>query len=124
LNLPVAGNELLTTSEELRRGLKPSTCYAFFENFIEDIDEFAAVRDIPTPNDFQIVKNVSESAFKQCLVEILGDAAKADWGGETSDHFTSHLHLNLRANLESVGYVVRDSDGNLTLNRAEPPEDG
>jgi hypothetical protein len=22
-----------------------------------------------------------------------------------------------------VGYVVRDSDGNLTLNRAEPPED-
>jgi hypothetical protein len=32
--------------------------------------------------------------------------------------------LNLLAKLECVGYVVRDSDGNLTLNRAEPPEDG
>ena len=68
--------------------------YAYFENFIEDIDEFAAVRDTPTPTDFQIMEEISEAAFKQCLVEILGDTAKADWGGETSDHFTSHLHLN------------------------------
>jgi hypothetical protein len=30
---------------------------------------------------------------------------------------------DLLAELERVGYVVRDSDGNLTLNRAEPPED-
>jgi hypothetical protein len=30
---------------------------------------------------------------------------------------------DLLAELEHVGYVVRDSDGNLTLNRAEPPED-
>jgi hypothetical protein len=30
---------------------------------------------------------------------------------------------DLLAELEHVGYVVRDSDGNPTLNRAEPPED-
>ena len=29
----------------------------------------------------------------------------------------------LLAELEHVGYIVRDSQGNLTLNRAEPPED-
>jgi hypothetical protein len=68
--------------------------YEYFENFIEDVDEFAAVRGTPTPTDFQVMQRISEAAFKQCLVEILGDSAKADWGGETSDHFTSHLHLN------------------------------
>jgi len=31
--------------------------------------------------------------------------------------------LDLLAELERVGYVVRDSNGNLTLNRAEPPVD-
>jgi hypothetical protein len=30
---------------------------------------------------------------------------------------------DLLAELEHVGYVVRDSDGNLTLNRTESPED-
>lgn len=30
---------------------------------------------------------------------------------------------DLLAELEQVGYVVRDSEGHLTLNRAEPPED-
>src|SRR5208337_4206458 len=35
-----------------------------------------------------------EKAFKQCLVEIIGDNVKKDWGGETSDHYSSHLTLN------------------------------
>jgi hypothetical protein len=30
---------------------------------------------------------------------------------------------DLLAELERVGYLVRDSNGNLTLNRSEPPED-
>jgi hypothetical protein len=67
--------------------------WSFFENFIEDIDEFAAVTDIEPPADFAIMEKISEAAFKQCLTEILGDTAKVDWGGETSDHFTSHLRL-------------------------------
>jgi hypothetical protein len=30
---------------------------------------------------------------------------------------------DLLAELERVGYLVRDRNGNLTLNRSEPPED-
>ena len=30
---------------------------------------------------------------------------------------------DLLAELERVGYIVRDSNGNLTLNRTEPPEE-
>lgn len=65
----------------------------FFENFIEDIDEFDRVAATPTPSDFSIMREISERAFKQCLGELLGDSVVADWGGEQSDHFTSHLHL-------------------------------
>jgi hypothetical protein len=68
--------------------------YAFFENFIEDVDQFSAVRDFEVPTDFQVMQQISEQAFKQCLVEILGDEAKRDWGGEASDHFSSHVSLN------------------------------
>jgi hypothetical protein len=39
------------------------------------------------------MKAVSEAAFKACLARILGDSVSKDWGGETSDHFTAHLHL-------------------------------
>lgn len=67
--------------------------YAFFENFIEDFDEFARVRGTPKPSDHSPMKLVSERGFKRALGEILGDATLKDWGGETSDHFTSHLHL-------------------------------
>jgi hypothetical protein len=67
--------------------------HAFFEHFVEDIDEFVAVEAVPVPTDFQVMQQISESAFKQCLAEILGDSTKADWGGEMSDHFSSHVHL-------------------------------
>ncbi len=69
---------------------------AFFENFIEDVDQFAAVKGVPTPAaaDIDVMREISERAFKTCLVELLGDDPKADWGGEVSDHFTSHLNLS------------------------------
>jgi hypothetical protein len=70
--------------------------YSYFENFIEDIREFSRVSDVPEPKDFSVMNDISESAFKQCLTEILGDEARKDWGGETSDHFTAHLHLGKR----------------------------
>jgi hypothetical protein len=68
--------------------------YDFFEIFIEDIDEFQAVRAFEVPRDFEVMRDVSEAALKICLGEILGDATGPDWGGEMSDHFTAHLHLN------------------------------
>lgn len=71
--------------------------YDFFEVFPEDIDEFRLVREVELPDKFDVMKDISESAFKQCLGEILGDATGKDWGGETSDHFAAHLHLNGKA---------------------------
>jgi hypothetical protein len=67
--------------------------YGFYEQFVEDIEEFAKVCDVEMPTDFDVMREISEAAFKKCLAEILGDAARKDWGGETSDHFTSHVHL-------------------------------
>jgi hypothetical protein len=39
------------------------------------------------------MSRISEAAFKQCLAEILGDSITRDWGGERSDHYAAHLHL-------------------------------
>jgi len=66
----------------------------FFENVIEDFDEFAKVKDYPKPKDNLPMKDVSEKAFKACLAEIVGGHPPKDWGGEISDFFSSHLHLN------------------------------
>lgn len=70
--------------------------FDFFENFIEDFDEFSKVLDNPEPQSPDPMQPISEYAFKQCLAEILGDAVTSDWGGEASDYFTSHLHLRGR----------------------------
>jgi hypothetical protein len=40
--------------------------------------------------------HISEAAVKRCFSRLLGDAAAKDWGGETSDFFTAHLHLSGR----------------------------
>lgn len=46
------------------------------------------------PDDFSVMKNIYEKAFKACLCEILRYEIKKDWGGEQSDHFTSSIHIN------------------------------
>lgn len=68
----------------------------FFEHYVEDFDEFSKVNGHEKPTDLAPMKNISERAFKRALCEILGDSPSTDWGGETSDHFTPHLHLNGR----------------------------
>jgi hypothetical protein len=70
--------------------------YHFFEHFVEDFAEFSRVKNAPKPDDVEPMRHVSEKAFKACLAKILGDNVAADWGGEQSDHFTSHLHLDGR----------------------------
>jgi hypothetical protein len=67
--------------------------YTFFENFVEDFDEFRRVREVPEPATVEPMRQVSERAFKACLAKVLGDSAPKDWGGETSDYFSAHLHL-------------------------------
>ena len=68
--------------------------FAFGELFVDDIDEFAEVRQITTPQDWSAMENISEHAFKTCLAEILGQDAPKDWGGEQSDLYSAHLHIH------------------------------
>jgi len=67
-----------------------------FENFLEDFTEFKQVSSYTQPVDVNEMRHISEAAFKACLAIILGDPTRKDWGGETSDHFTSQLHLQDR----------------------------
>jgi hypothetical protein len=68
--------------------------YDFFESFPEDIDQFARLKGVVLPESAERMRDISETAFKRCLAEILGDEAKADWGGERSDHFTAHVTMS------------------------------
>jgi hypothetical protein len=72
--------------------------HEYFENFIEDFDEFSRIKNEPLPSQEEaaIMEQITERAFKVCLAEILGDQPKSDWGGETSDHYSAHLHLRGR----------------------------
>lgn len=67
--------------------------YDFFENFVEDFDEFSKVNDIPVPPNSEPMKDISELAFKKCLAKMLGDSSNKDWGGEASDYYSAHLHM-------------------------------
>jgi hypothetical protein len=70
--------------------------YTFGEVFPEDINELSRLLEVKKPPDIAVMEHVSERAFKQCLAEILGQEAATDWGGEQSDLYSSHLHLNSR----------------------------
>lgn len=67
--------------------------FNYFEIFVEDFEEFKKVRDVPRPSDVSVMEKVSETAFKTCLAEILGEETRKDWGGETSDHYSSSVTL-------------------------------
>jgi hypothetical protein len=68
----------------------------FYEHFLEDFDEFSKVAEFPEPAGPDEMEFIRESAFKSCLGELLGDSMPKDWGGESSDFYTSHLHLRGR----------------------------
>lgn len=101
----------------------------FYEHFVEDLDEFSRVKDIPEPNDPAPMAAVSERAFKLALSKILGDAVPVDWGGETSDFTTSHLHLSGRRSdrgvpAEGAGEVLPDdADPSRQEQRSDLPID-
>jgi hypothetical protein len=64
-----------------------------FQIYVDDITEFARVKEVAKPTDLAVMQLISEFAFKTCLAEILGELVKKDWGGEMSDHYSPHLHL-------------------------------
>lgn len=92
----VIGSPWLHIEDERWAAQVPWWNLNFFEHFVEDFDEFAKVRDVSAPADVAAMQAVSETAFKRALAAILGGQAPTDWGGETSDFVTTHIHLQGR----------------------------
>jgi len=66
------------------------------EVHVDDIDSFDRVKREPFPpqQDLQLLKSVSEEQVKKAFAEIVSEpSVPADWGGERSDLFTSHVWL-------------------------------
>lgn len=66
----------------------------FYRIYLEDFDEFSKIKGEPIPNSPDLMKEIKESVFKACLQKILGGNLTKDWGGETSDYYTPHIHIN------------------------------
>lgn len=64
-----------------------------YQVHLEDFDEFSKVKQLSLPASFDDMKKIKESVFKECLGKLLNESVSKDWGGETSDFFTSHLHI-------------------------------
>lgn len=66
------------------------------EVFIENIDEFRHAERVD-PKDVNIneLRSYDERQIKKWFAEIIGEQfVTKDWGGEQSDLYTSHLHLD------------------------------
>lgn len=92
--LVIGGPSLESASPDLPPGEAMWLGHSFGEVFAEDIDEFSELASVPAPSNIQPMKDITERAVKQCLAEILGQEAQKDWGGEQSDLYSAHLHLN------------------------------
>ena len=63
---------------------------------VEDIEEFREYLRGPqlTATEWtSTMSQVPERRVKEAICEILCDLPKADWGGETADHYTAALHV-------------------------------
>ena len=61
--------------------------------YIDDFEEFSRVNKIEQPASFKEMREIKEKVFKAALGKILCESTYKDWGGETSDFVTSHLHV-------------------------------
>ena len=91
----IIGSPWLEAGDPEHQGIEWSGS-EFYEQFIEDFDEFAKVTSIDEPASPERMRPISEAAVKTCFAEILGDRAGNDWGGETSDYYTAHLRIGGR----------------------------
>lgn len=87
----IIGNKVLTDNT-----IRQINSYSLQVN-IEDIDEFKNVVLIPHDAknlDLNINKTIPEIDIKKWFAEILNEKnVTKDWGGETSDLFTNHIHV-------------------------------
>lgn len=69
---------------------------AHYQVFVEDFDQFARVKGVERPRTDQwklVMGALSEHKVKESFASLLGEQARKDWGGETSDHFSSSISL-------------------------------
>ena len=66
----------------------------FYNIHVEYFEEFSKVKETEMPENFDEMKDIKEKVFKAALGKILSESTPKDWGGETSDFVTSHLHIN------------------------------
>jgi hypothetical protein len=66
------------------------------EVFVDSIDNFEAVREIPTPSTkaLQVLREIPERDIKLAFAQIIGEPdVPKDWGGERSDLYTTYLRI-------------------------------
>lgn len=68
----------------------------FYRVYLEDFEEFQRVREHSLPESVDDMRLIKEEVFKECLGKILKESLPKDWGGESSDFITSHLHIDGR----------------------------
>jgi hypothetical protein len=68
----------------------------FYQLHLEDFKEFEIVKEYSLLDSIEEMRHIKEGVFKQCLGKILAESTPKDWGGESSDFFTSHLHVGER----------------------------
>jgi hypothetical protein len=83
-------------------------------------------KDLLFPDELASDRRISLGA-RGLLMRVLADDAEYidvdDLMRESEARDDEDDPRDLLAELERVGYIVRDSSGNLTLNRTEPPEE-
>lgn len=88
----VIADKVNSTKSEALMPISPSS----LEVFTEHIDEFRNVGQVDS-RDVRIdeLRGYDEKQIKKWFAEIIGEQfVTKDWGGEQSDLYTSHLHLN------------------------------
>lgn len=76
------------------RSLSGTKYSDYYNLHLEDFDEFSCVKSQEMPDKFGAMKEIKEQVFKAALGRILNESTPKDWGGESSDFITSHLHIN------------------------------
>jgi hypothetical protein len=80
---------------------------------VDDIDSFVAVRKVTGKQPHRV--QLSESAFKEGIKNILGEAGEfKDWGGENNDLTTTRLRLGGRRRLAAFAFKGPAQTGTLT----------
>ena len=68
------------------------------ELFVEDIDSFSLVKNVPLSTslvELDPLRHISEAQVKQAFADVIGETAvPKDWGGERSDLFSLKVRIN------------------------------